>query len=661
MRRILLAVTGALAGWAVCAQSPPVIFPQPMSPRNADYAIEVTLDAKKHLLLGKETIRWRNLTQDTVADAWFHLYMNAFANNQSVFMKESSGQHRQFKFDDRHWGYCRVTSIRQQSGEARAGLEQEFPGADRTVMRVALAQPVGPGEETEFDVAFEVQLPKVFARAGFEGAFNMAGQWFPKLGVYQQGRGWNCHEYHVNSEFFSDFGVYDVSVTVPAAYVVGATGILWREVKNGETKTLSFHAEDVHDFAWVASPDFVEAKDRWRNVEIRVLMQPGNRDSIPRYIQSVRKALECYATWIWPYPYPLITVVDPPQNGEGAGGMEYPTLITAGASPFLPRCVKLPEMVTVHEFGHQYWYGMEANNEFEEAWLDEGINSYYETRILDAWFGPSKSMMAGCLGWNLGDVEFQRIQYMGVPDMDPVVLDSWKYYSGGAYAAMSYSKPALLLKTLEGLLGQEKMDEVMRAFFLEVKFTHPTTADFLRIVSRAAGRDLEPLLKPMLYGTGTVDFKVARVRNSLREKPRGFDLAADPPTRYSAEEKAAKGKKSEKKEGGGKGDGESSRYDAVVVVQRKGSLVVPVEVQVFFKDGTDRTERWDGEGRYTTFSYAGKKVSKVLIDPRNQVPLDLQRLNNGWAEEEDGKPARALTTKFRILFQGLLTGLVALL
>ncbi len=632
-----------LVSWAAdpLASTPPVLFNPPMSQRNANYAIEVSLDAAAHTLNGHERIVWRNITTAPASDAWFHLYLNAFANNQSDFFKESGGRLRGDTSDRKHWGFCRVTSLALLNPDGtKVPLKQLFPGLDMTVMRAELPSPVPPGGQITLDVSFEDMLPKVFARAGYAGNFVMAGQWFPKLGVFQGTKGWNCHAYHANSEFFSDFGVYDVAVTVPRNYVVGSTGVEWGDENiSGANKTVHLHAEDVHDFAWTASPDFVEQDGSWEGVRIRILMQPGNRDSIPRYMAAIKEALGLFAKWIWKYPYQQITIVDPPANGMGAAGMEYPTLITGGASPFMPRSVLMPEMVVVHEFGHQYWYGMEANNEFEEAWLDEGINSYYETRIMDAWFGPDRSILNGFCGLHMGDVAMQRVQYFSIPDMDPVVLPAWKYFSNGSYSVMSYSKPVMVLKTLENILGTEKMDEVMRAFFMKVKFTHPATGDFVRITSEAAGRDLSPILGPLLYGTGTIDFKVAGVRNRPVERPAGFDLTKARPELFSKEKQPKKA-------------GTDGAYEADVTIQRKGEVVLPVEILVTFSDKTTKLETWNGEERYVTFKYP-KKVTEVVIDPKGKVPLDLSRLNNGWQAKEDGAPASALALRFSSFFEAL--------
>ncbi len=645
MKHPLVAVCLSMLGVAAAAQAPPVLFQKPMSPRNANYAIVATLDAKEHSVKGTERVRWRNIQPVEASEAKFHLYLNAFANDRTVFFKESGGQLRGDKADMKNWGYCLVSSIAQVVDGQPVPLKQEFPGEDRTVMRVALARPVPPGADAEFAVTFESKLPKVFARSGYAGDFHMVGQWFPKLGVWQGEKGWNCHAYHANSEFFSDFGVYDVDVTVPKNFVVGATGVQWSEQSKGDSKTLRFHAEDVHDFGWTASPKFLDRTETFDGIKVRVLMQPGNAGHIGRYMEAARHTIECYAKWIWKYPYPQMTIVDPPTDGMGAAGMEYPMLITGGTSPFIPKALLMAEMVVVHEFGHNYWYGMEANNEFEEAWLDEGINSYYEGRIMDEAYGPKTSILEGLLGWHLGDFQMQRIQYTAIPDMDPMVQDSWKYSSNGSYSVISYSKSALVLKTLEGLLGQKKMDEVMKTFFDEVKFTHPTTEDFLRIVSRAAGRDLDPVLRPLIYGTGTVDFKVARVKNERRSEPEGYDLLKAPPTLMVVSKKDKKDK--------GKPKDAKGTYDSTVTVQRKGDLVLPVEVRVTFADKTSKVESWDGQGRYKVWIYGGPKVTQVEVDPEGKIPLDLQRLNNGWSAEGDAGGASSLVSRFRAVFQTL--------
>ena len=638
---------------ARAADGPPVLFPEPLSPRVVAYRMEVSWDPAAKVIRGTETLTWKNTTDCPTAEAWFHLYPNAFANSSTVFMRESRGGHRGFQADAESWGYCRLLSLAAAVGEGpEASPRPDFPGEDRTVLRLALPAEVPPGGTATFRIAFETRLPRVFARSGYAGDFVMAGQWFPKIAVFEGERGWNCHAYHLNSEFYADFGVYDVTLTVPRDHVVGATGVLWKEEGRGGEKNLHFHAEDVHDFAWTASPRFQVLEEEWKGVKVRVLVQAGNARQGRRYLEAVRGALEAFARLLGKYPYPVITVVDPPRGGLGAGGMEYPMLITAMSNPLVPRDVLYPEMVVIHEFGHQYWYGMSANNEFEEAWLDEGINSYYEQRIVEDLYGPGRSLLRNLFGWHLGDGDSQRLGYLSLPSADPVVRYSFRYASNHSYSVISYDKSSLVLRTLENRLGREKMDAVMRAYFARVRFTHPTTEDFLRIVSEEAGEDLRPFLSPLLFGTGTVDFSVLSVRNRKASPPKGYDLSRDPPVFFP-------------KPGGGKKEGgkkERGLWSSEVLVLREGQLILPVTVRVHFADGTQRDLSWDGGGRRKTFFFpGGPKVVKVEVDPEGKVPLDRNRFNNGWMDPRDRRPASAVTGRMRLVFQGLFAFLASAL
>jgi hypothetical protein len=631
----------------------------PLSPRNASYAISVRLDAKTHRLAGRERVTWQNLTVDTVSDARFHLYLNAFSNNRSVFMRESGGQLRSIGFDEESWGYCKITSIIQMDPSApggKAALAQTFPGEDRTVMRVTLPQPVPPGGETVFEIVFESQLPGVFARSGFDGDFHMVGQWFPKLGVYQEGRGWNCHAYHANSEFFADFGVYDVEITTPKRFVVGATGVEWAKVEKGGEVTRRYHAEDIHDFAWTACPDFVEVKDRWERaghrVDLRFLMLPGNLPQQPRYARALKAALDWTADHLSPFPYPVFTVVDP--ASAGAAGMEYPTLVTAGTIPGMPRSTLWPELVVAHEFSHNYFCGMSASNEFEEAWLDEGFTSYCEMRIMESMFGKERSSLDGLFGWSVSNEATQRMTYTGLPDLDPMVKKSWEYKGNGSYSAISYSKSALVLRTLENQLGRPAFDRALKEYFRRTKFTHPTTDDFERIFPEAVGRDLQPMLHGLLYGTSTVDFEVASARTWRVPKDRGY---------FEKGEKmvlvGAAGEDKNKK--GGTAKPPPADFISEVTIHRKGDLILPVEVKLTFENGSTRLEKWNGMERWKKFRYTGSRVVKVEVDPEGKVPLDLCRLNNGWQAKQDALPARSLVNRMRILVQGVLVVLLNVL
>ncbi len=233
-----------------------------------DYRIDVRLNDATRELEGRERLTWRNPSTDEVRDLWFHLYLNAFKNTRSTFIRESGGQLRGDRMAEGKWGWIDVTSIRVAGGPERRGdLRFEHPdddnADDRTVVRLPLADPVAPGRSITLDIAFHAKLPQVFARSGYFGHYYLVGQWFPKIGVYEpagmRGRtsgGWNCHQYHGSSEFYADYGHYLVNITVPARFVVGATGQeVARRTNRDGTATFTYEQGDVHDFAWTADRD----------------------------------------------------------------------------------------------------------------------------------------------------------------------------------------------------------------------------------------------------------------------------------------------------------------------------------------------------------------------------------------------------------------------
>jgi hypothetical protein len=273
----------------------------PRSPRIASYVIAARLDAAAHRIEATQTLTWRNDGGSAVDSMPFHLYMNGFKNTDSVLMKESRGAHRDIVFDGVHWGWIDVSSIKVGGVELRAGAKYRAP--DETVLDVPLPARVEPGQTVQVEMTFTTQLPAVFARTGFYEAFTMVGQWFPKVGVRvgpPGGERWVCDAFHLSGEFFADFGTYDVQLTVPSTHVVAATGVLTAAVDGGDgTYTLSYRAEDVHDFAWMADPymDVLRgnAKVGDRTVEVRVYHRPAQREFARRHLAAGIGAIEQFS------------------------------------------------------------------------------------------------------------------------------------------------------------------------------------------------------------------------------------------------------------------------------------------------------------------------------------------------------------------------------
>jgi hypothetical protein len=480
---------------------------------------------------------------------------------------------------------------------------------DKTVFDVQLPRPVAPGQDVVFKITFKAKFPEVIARTGYKRTFLLAGQWFPKVGVSWHGQ-WNCHQFHALTEFFADFGTYDVKVTLPKNYIIGATGVQVSDNDNGNgTKTVGFHAEDVIDFAWTADPNFKVVDGKFDGsvgqVKIHLLTYESHKSSWQRYIDITHDTMGRFDEWYGPYPYAQITVVDPPHGGLEAGGMEYPTFITGDTTWWVPKGLRFPELVTEHEFGHQYWYAMVATNEFENAWLDEGINSYTEVKIMDSLFGQNTSIM-NFMGAQMGEREVQRMSYLGAPDRDPLARMSYTDVSMASYGDITYGKTATMLITLENAVGEDTLRRALHAYFMKYRFQHPTQEDFLNTVNEVAQQDLGWYWQQAVYGTQMLDYEVLRAdSNALNWYDKNF----------------------EEKKG-------VTEYETQVILHRKGDFVFPVKAEIKFDNGETIHEHWDGRDRWRRYIYHKKaKILSAQIDPDYHVTLDRDYLNNSRTTE----------------------------
>ena len=308
-------------------------------------------------------------------------------------------------------------------------------------------------------------------------------------------------------------------------------------------------------------------------------------------------------------------MVDPPLHGNGSAGMEYPTFITAGTAWFLPVGARFPEIVTVHEFGHQYFMQLLASNEFEEAWLDEGFNQYYEGRIMDDWYGPRSSQI-DLFGLGMGDMESSRDQYVhrDNPAVGSSFGNTWQL-PDGQYGVLTYSKTATWLRTLEGLVGRRVMDEIMQTYFVRWRFRHPNAQNFIAIVNEIVpkrlgqkyGPDMNWFFDQALYGDQVVDYQLRSIKNKQS----------------------------------------NGRQQSTVTVQRNADGQMPVDVRIHFDNGKDVTLFWDGKARQRTFTLTQKAdIVWATVDPKQKIYMDTNLNNNSLTLEPSSAPAAKFATKF---------------
>jgi len=703
------------------------------------YKINASLNVEGHMLSANETIEWHNGSADSVPDLWFHTYLNAFANTESTHLTEGEGRLRGVKAKD-GWGWMRIRRITvinnvdpSRNVEIFDSMQWEAPDdgneADRTVFSVTLPEPVPAGGSVTVQVEWESQLPRVRRRTGYKDDFILAAHWFPKLGVYQEGKGWNCHQFHLNTEFFSDYGTYDVTLDLPARYEgkVNASGVMTLGRLTGDDRyRATFKApsdEDlekadrtgrvprVHDFTWTADPKFVpkeftfqysEWKQRYpgevefvqgalgsdkdielRPVRVTVMIQPERVDQAERHFEATAAGLFFYGLWFGEYPYEHVTVVDPAWGGGAAGGMEYPTLFTCGTSLGTEPDMHRPESVTVHECGHQFWYGLVGNNEPENAWMDEGFNSYTDSEVLWRHYGPQRSatwyskvavygkpmaplhgggsVLQALSGRRLevpgfvpylknksispmgksGLVDWWREQplmglapeetdprwgdrsgYLRDAWVDKVDTPVWEYANSASYRTNSYPRPAVILRSLEGLVNRDVFLRGMRHYAETWRYKHPTPDDFFATFNDGAGVDMNWYFEELFRGTGTVDWSVS-VSSKALEQPRGE--YEDQSGIWSEPEEPWE---------------EVVGHRAKIMIKREGTLSLPLDIRVTFEGDKVENVVWtreeQAEKNWIELRFEDTaKVISVELDPDRKWYLDGDMSNNSWFKEKD--------------------------
>ncbi len=622
-----------------------IINKEPLSSRQTDYIISAELNPDTRMVTGTMKAFWVNSSPDIVSDIQLHLYMNAFKNKNTTLNRELGVRNL---IKEPEAGRIDILKLTDRSGnDLLPSMKFISPDdgntSDQTVAEIPLPKPAMPGDTVFINIDFDTRLPVLTRRTGYKDDFYFVAQWFPKFGVYEQAGmryatkgGWNCHQFHANSEFYSNHSVYDVTITVPIEYIVGTGGMLLRVDSSGKekNKVLSYRAEDIVDFAWTAWPGYVKYTDKWKNVDLTLLI-PGERSvQVERQFTAVKNALEYYEKYVGPYPWPYLTIVDPPVKGAPSGGMEYTTLFTSTSSYMIPQFIHIPEMVTIHEFGHAYFMGILASNEFEEPWLDEGVNSFWEERIVDHYYGENSGLID--LPWfNLADKSLGRLSYVHSEGRQLVSNTEYSWnYPHETYSMMSYEKTATWLYTLMGIVGEPAINEIFSEYYKKWAFRHPSGRDFINVVNEVVtkrhgdkfGKDMNWFFEQTVYGTGLCDYKAASLSNVISEFP------ADTLTSANSSKKGHNDK--------------MQNYHSKVELERSGDVMLPVEVRIHFNNGDEINETWDGRSRFKDFEYSGtRKIEWVKIDPDFKISMDINYINNSITENPDMLPMRRLSNR----------------
>ncbi len=603
MKKPLLILVGAIICGSVWAQ-------RGYWQQHVSYQMEIDMDAVSHQFTGKQKLVYTNNSPDTLYKVFYHLYFNAFQPESMMDIRSRTIPDPDPRVGDRiaelkpeEQGYHHIQKLTQDGAQLRYHVQG-------TVLEVELAKPIIPGGKAEFMMVFNSQVPLQVRRSGRDNSQGISysmTQWYPKLAEYDY-EGWHADPY-VGREFHGVWGDFDVKITIDKVYMLGGTGYLQNPQETGhgyeaigtelqsplgDKLTWHFVAPQVHDFAWAADPDYIhDIKQVPNGPTLHFLYQTDTTGNWAKLQNEFVEGFEIMNEKFGKYPYDQFSVI---QGGDG--GMEYPmaTLITAG------RSYGGLLSVTVHEAFHNWYYGVLATNEGKYPWMDEGFTSFAQDHVLNALNGYSQENP------HLGDIERMADLYNNNLQ-EPLTTHADHFRTNYGYGVSSYSKGAVFLLQLEYIVGKNAFWKGLKRYFYEWGFKHPTPNDFIRVMEKTSGLELNWFMDLWIGTTQVIDYGIKEVR----KRKKGL---------------------------------------ATIELERVGQLPMPLDIRLEMKDGTvswfyipvglmrgekpaddnqqNRATLPDWEWTHPTYSFnldvKRKKIKSIRIDPSTRL-ADLNTLN----------------------------------
>ncbi|MEM1324351.1 MAG: M1 family aminopeptidase [Bacteroidota bacterium] len=512
--------------------------------QEVNYKIDVQLNDETHALIGTIEMEYINNSPDELTEIYMHLWPNAYSTKETAFakQKERNGSTRFFFAKEEDLGG--LSNLDFQIDGQKVAMRQWENHPDVVVL--TLPKALKSGERMEIRTPFTLDIPASFSRLGHIGKSYQLTQWYPKPAVYDR-KGWHPMPYLDQGEFYSEFGSFDVRITLPDNYVVGATGdlqtrseydflkereIATRAFYRGEEtylsrndfpktstkmKTLRYTAERVHDFAIFADREFKVLKDSvilesGKLVDTWAMFTTVETDLWEDATKYLNRSVKFYSDYVGEYPYPHATAV---QSALSAGaGMEYPMITVIGKS----RTDKALDNVITHEVGHNWFYGILAFNERIHPWMDEGINSYYENRYMDEYYEgsnlPLPSFLKGESKLDLNEISYLLQARQNLDQAPDTPSDAFTNIN---YGISAYTKPTIIFNHLEAYVGTEQMDKAMQTFYDQWKFKHPYPEDLRASLEESLDQSLDWVFDDMLYSKKKLDYAITKVEQGRGE------------------------------------------------------------------------------------------------------------------------------------------------
>lgn len=475
-----------------------------------DYTMDITVDAPQHQYTGSMDVTYFNNSPDALDRIPFHLFFNAFQPESMMDVRSRNIADPDRRVGDRIAGLPEdeqgwITVTRATVGQTEA----EF-NASGTIGWLTLPKALAPGKKVKIHLDWDAQVPRQVRRSGWMNAqgveFSMT-QWYPKVCEYDH-HGWHTNPY-IGREFHGVWGDFDVTIHMDAAYMIGGTGVLqnpeecghgYSDASTPTSGNIDWHfvAEDVHDFAWAADPDFVhKVLELESGTTLHFIHQADTSYGAWEELPAIAgRALEYYSEHVGAYPWPQYTVIE-----GGDGGMEYPMCTLVRGNRNLRSLVG----VTAHEMAHAWFQGMLATNESLHEWMDEGFTSWVESEFLAEEFNESKDQPHY---WAYGGY----LNLVRDGGEEPLSTHADHYVTNRAYGTGAYSKGEVLLNQLAVIIGESARDAGIKRYFDEWSFSHPGPVDFKRVMERESGLELDTYFQYMLNSTHHVDVALSAVR-----------------------------------------------------------------------------------------------------------------------------------------------------
>jgi len=559
-------------------------FESPKSNRVVHYDIKGVLDWQNKRFEGQMKLTWRNTGTSTTQDLPFHLYLNAFRHPDTSYLKEK--KIRRKKINANTWGYCEIKSASINGNQLSGHM-----GEDETVYWIHIPTPIKPDESIQIEITWETKFPEIQAGSGWIGRYLVASMWYPKIGSFT-GAQWACEPFHDNAMYQGDFGIFDVELSLPNALQLANTGTviapldesgnpltdrLGRPVEAAldPNRKLNFiykiHAEDVQDFSWVVTPqgNWGLARLDFHDTQIFFYYILKNGHQLGRLKNAIHHSMRHSEKLFGVYPYPILSIVDLPQ--EASGALASPTLAIISNIVFVPfQQHVVPEQIAIQQIGNQFFRGIIASDGSDNRSMDAALSSWFTIKAVDRAYS--------------GLITSKRFHMDAIfPDWYanwPISLNCFKTYNCNLLRSIfdNNHRPAhsVAFNQLEAILGGAVLENIIRVYAAEKKFKHPKYGDFRQIAERVSERDMASLWEEHIEDHGVLDYRIQSVT-------------------------------------------EASNARGTITLERIGGITVPITLLVRLKNGQELRRAWNGEDRQMTLSFE-HPVSTVILDPDWNYP-----------------------------------------